>query len=284
VLLRQIVELSEPMGIAYERSAGFFKDFHTHSRHMLVCPRGACRMEVRTAARREVFGVDVRRVLWVPKDVVHDDEAISTIYDTMALYPDAQLIEEMIAEADLSDASVTRLQAQVMGLRRSPWLDEILERYFCERVLGTRAPRGSQQILEKQILHEFARLAFETDPASAIESDEDDFPITDDIVSRAVVYIEGNLFEPIDLSRLCEAVATSESTLLRAFKRELEQTPFAYIRNRRLEEAVLLLRAGDHQVRDVAILVGYEDLSAFGKAFRKRYGVGPRNYRGETEG
>jgi AraC family transcriptional regulator len=99
-----------------------------------------------------------------------------------------------------------------------------------------------------------------------------------------VVYIEGNLFEPIDLSRLCEAVATSESTLLRAFKRELEQTPFAYIRNRRLEEAVLLLRAGDHQVRDVAILVGYEDLSAFGKAFRKRYGVGPRNYRGETEG
>ncbi|PYN71282.1 MAG: hypothetical protein DMD90_00135, partial [Candidatus Rokuibacteriota bacterium] len=38
------------MGIAYERSVGFYKDAHTHDRPMLVMPRGSCVVKVRTGA------------------------------------------------------------------------------------------------------------------------------------------------------------------------------------------------------------------------------------------
>src|SRR5438552_2025409 len=37
------------MGIAYERSVGFHKDFHAHDRPMILLPRGACVITVRTA-------------------------------------------------------------------------------------------------------------------------------------------------------------------------------------------------------------------------------------------
>src|SRR5437016_5328100 len=38
------------MGIAYERSVGFYKDAHAHDRPMLVMPRGSCVVKVRTGA------------------------------------------------------------------------------------------------------------------------------------------------------------------------------------------------------------------------------------------
>ena len=40
------------MGIAYERGAGFHKDFHSHDRPMIVMPRGSSVITVTTAGGR----------------------------------------------------------------------------------------------------------------------------------------------------------------------------------------------------------------------------------------
>src|SRR5262245_55625465 len=84
-LLSQYLDMSSPMGVAYERAIGFEKPFHVHDRHMLVFPRNATRMEVRREDNKRAFCVDSTRALWVPHDVSHDDEGTSAIYDTLAL-------------------------------------------------------------------------------------------------------------------------------------------------------------------------------------------------------
>jgi methylphosphotriester-DNA--protein-cysteine methyltransferase len=43
------------------------------------------------------------------------------------------------------------------------------------------------------------------------------------------------------------------------------------------DEAKILLKTGQYQVGDVALWVGYEDLSSFSKAYKARFKVAPSN-------
>jgi AraC-like DNA-binding protein len=235
---------------------------------MLVCPRGSCRMVVGDEAQR--IAIDSTRVLWVPKGIPHDDEGQSSVYDTFALYPSDSYVDAMLSDNGLALTERIALEREMVILRRTPWLHEILERYFYERLLNPSPPEGCTYFLEKQILNEVGRIVFR----SKLESWDRPSDGVDDF-DRALRYIESNLFEALDVKAIARAAKISESTLLRLFKAELRQTPSEYVRNRRLDEAMILLKRGEHQVSDVAMLVGYDDVSAFSKAFRKRFDVAP---------
>jgi AraC-like DNA-binding protein len=49
-----------------------------------------------------------------------------------------------------------------------------------------------------------------------------------------------------------------------------------YLIQRRLEAAERLLRQGDLKVTEVANLVGYEHLGQFSAAFKRQFGITPR--------
>ena len=53
-----------------------------------------------------------------------------------------------------------------------------------------------------------------------------------------------------------------------------------YIIEQRLAQAAQLLLEEDWNVSEVAAIVGYGKASNFAAAFKKRYGVAPKNYRG----
>src|SRR5262249_43557594 len=79
-----------------------------------------------------------------------------------------------------------------------------------------------------------------------------------------------------ELAKHCGA---SESTVLRAFRREVGVAPAMYVRRRRLEEALHLLESGRYAVTEVAGRVGYDNPAAFAVAFRKHHGVSPSQAR-----
>ena len=88
-LLSQTIDLTGEMGIAYERSIGYYKEFHRHDRDLIVFPRGACRMTVSTVDPKVIYKIGSADVLFVPKNSEHDDRGLSTVYDTVALLPRA---------------------------------------------------------------------------------------------------------------------------------------------------------------------------------------------------
>jgi AraC family transcriptional regulator len=65
-----------------------------------------------------------------------------------------------------------------------------------------------------------------------------------------------------------------------AFKRSTGMPPHAWFRRRRIDRAKALLRIGKADVATVALLVGYENQSAFGVAFRRETGLTPTQWRG----
>lgn len=123
--------------------------------------------------------------------------------------------------------------------------------------------------LENQILGEvMAALAGQNIrqamPVATVGQEEGD-------LAKALEVIESKLFEKFEAEDICAAARMSQATLFRRFKDALKTTPFAYIRGRRLDESLALLKTGKYQVSDAALLVGYEDLSAFSKAFKERF-------------
>ena len=279
-LLSQIVDITGELGIAYERSVGFEKDFHVHDRDMLVCPRGASSMRIRTRAGGS-FVIDAGDVLFGPKTCEHDDRSLTAVYDTIALYPTDAMLGDAWEAAMPAGAGVREKKARFaepFKIRRSRWFSETLDRYFAVRVLDRRAASTSLAFLEIELVTEALRAATRRSETRTDEAREAELRSDDEgPFARAVRYIEANLFGAIDVGVLAKRSGASVSTLLRAFRDEAKITPYAYVKGRRLDEARRLLRRGRVRVKEVALLVGYADIPSFSHAYKARFGVSPRN-------
>ncbi|MBO1580749.1 AraC family transcriptional regulator [Bacillus sp. XF8] len=93
---------------------------------------------------------------------------------------------------------------------------------------------------------------------------------------------EGILIErmeaPPSLLELSKSVGLNDYKLKIGFKELFGTSAFAYLREKRMERAMDLLRAGNSNVSEAASAVGYTNLSHFSELFRKRYGMNPSEF------
>ena len=159
---------------------------------------------------------------------------------------------------------------------RTRWVDEIVQRYVFERMICEKHGSEAARFLETEITKELFFLGKEqlakATRASVVRED-------DDTAARARAFIDAHLFESVSMEEIARACRSSESTLLRAFRRAFGVPPTTYARNRRLEEALLLIESGRYTVSEVAVRVGYGNVSAFTVAFRRRFGAAPSESR-----
>lgn len=90
--------------------------------------------------------------------------------------------------------------------------------------------------------------------------------------------IEEGITMPHDARILAESFGVSATTLNGYFSGVYGLTIAAYVRKRRMEEASRLLRKGSSVV-DAALGVGYANPSKFATAFKREFGVSPRDWK-----
>ncbi|TWH46123.1 helix-turn-helix transcriptional regulator [Sporomusa sp. KB1] len=83
---------------------------------------------------------------------------------------------------------------------------------------------------------------------------------------------------PPTLGKLAKLICLNEYKLKTGFKELFGMPVHAYIIDKRLEQARLLIEDKKLRVTEVALLVGYNDLSYFAEKFRKKYGFNPSEY------
>jgi transcriptional regulator GlxA family with amidase domain len=92
-------------------------------------------------------------------------------------------------------------------------------------------------------------------------------------------WIRGNLQSDLTLETLAERIHLSPRHFVRKFKAALGVTPSDFVEQLRLDEARWLLVNGDDPVNDLAQTVGYRGDDTFRRAFERRYGIAPVEYR-----
>lgn len=92
-------------------------------------------------------------------------------------------------------------------------------------------------------------------------------------------FIRDHLDEPLERERLARVAGLSVPHLHRVFKAEAGESLATYVRRVRLERAGRKLRHGAVDITEVALAAGYHTHAAFGKAFKKQFGVAPSEFR-----
>lgn len=92
-------------------------------------------------------------------------------------------------------------------------------------------------------------------------------------------WIRGNLHDDLTLESLAERVHLSPRHFARKFKTAFGLTPADFVEELRLDEARWLLVNGDDSMNELAQSVGYMSDDTFRRAFERRYGIGPAEYR-----
>src|SRR5215831_8057058 len=92
-------------------------------------------------------------------------------------------------------------------------------------------------------------------------------------------WMQGHLQENLSAEVLADRACLSPRHFSRRFKAAFGSTPGDFVENLRLTEARERLTLPDQTIEHVAFSVGFKSADAFRRAFERRYGLRPTNYR-----
>lgn len=98
------------------------------------------------------------------------------------------------------------------------------------------------------------------------------------IVYEVIHFIDANLDELTDLSRIATELGYSYSYLSRVFSLETGLGIQDYCQKKRFDRAADLLKNTDQSVTSIAQNLRYQSIHSFSKAFRKHFGLSPTDY------
>ncbi|WP_017208992.1 helix-turn-helix transcriptional regulator [Clostridium beijerinckii] len=101
----------------------------------------------------------------------------------------------------------------------------------------------------------------------------------DACIKKSIEYIENNLNKKIQLKELADKAFLSKYHYHRVFHSVVGEPVAEYIRKKRLEEAANELLTTENKIIDIALKYQFSNQESFTKAFKKLYGIPPKEFR-----
>ena len=191
-------------------------------------------------------------------------------YDRVILYLDRRFFERSLPGSGLMDcfewADKSGQYLLAPDEEQKKALASALTAYeavSADRDLGAQLLRDSCLI---QFMVYINRLSVSASSAPETPQDEK--------IAQILSYINENLNRELTVDQLAELVYLSRYHFMRLFKAQTGTTVHAYVRQKRLLSAARLIREGV-PAGQAAVECGFNDYSAFSRAFRESFGVSP---------
>jgi LacI family transcriptional regulator len=111
----------------------------------------------------------------------------------------------------------------------------------------------------------------------------DTMAVADDRLREALVYFQLHIAEPVTIEEICSHIDVSRRWLEYSFRSALKATPHEYMQRERLMQARRLLAdEPSTRIYRIAERVGISSAKHFTKAFRREFGMSPREFRATT--
>ncbi|MCQ4087109.1 AraC family transcriptional regulator [Saccharibacillus sp. JS10] len=102
-------------------------------------------------------------------------------------------------------------------------------------------------------------------------------------LKKVLGYIHHHYASAIKLSDLAQLLGMSEGYFCRFFKSMVHKTPVDYLNRYRTQQACRLLEESGHKIVEIAMEVGFDNLSYFISLFKQHQGCTPSQYRKRLE-
>lgn len=98
-------------------------------------------------------------------------------------------------------------------------------------------------------------------------------------LKKVILYIQDHYRDPIRIQELAGLIPMSEGQFCRFFKSMTRKTPVDYINTYRIRQAADLLQRTERKISDIALEVGFDNVSYFIKVFRRNMQCSPSGFR-----
>lgn len=98
------------------------------------------------------------------------------------------------------------------------------------------------------------------------------------LIRDAENILVGRLVDPPTIPQLARMVGLNQQTLKQGFRQLFGRTINQHLNNNRLNQAGVLIKAGELSMGEIAREVGYNNPGYFSRKFREKYGVSPRSF------
>ena len=257
--------------------SNFSVNLHSHTFYEVLCCRNTCGAEYLVGAER--YRLQKGDIVFVPPGISHRPllpEKMQEPYIRDVLWFSTEFVDILrsLLPESADDQIGTSYLLRTAGTR---W--EYLSDMFRSGVQETEAavPGWQSAVLGNTLLlvtHMARAFAARERVSMAAERPE--------LLDRAMAFIEENLSNKITLADVARYLYVSESTVSQAFRNKMGVSFHQCLTQRRLIEAKRLITNGV-LLEDVGQSVGFPDYSTFFRAFKKAFGISPRQYRKRQE-
>lgn len=98
-------------------------------------------------------------------------------------------------------------------------------------------------------------------------------------INDVISYIHSNLSEELNIDKLASVSNFSTYHFHRILKAHLGEPLWQYVKRIRLETGAKLLKYSNDPISSIAYQIGYDTPSSFSSAFKKFYGISPKEYK-----
>jgi len=246
---------------------------HSHVFYEVLCCRSSCGAQYLVGSER--YRLQKGDIVFVPPGVSHRPllpEAMAEPYIRDILWLSTEFIDMM----ERLFPNPHRQQSSFAGLLRTAgtqweYLGELLRAGAQE---AERQAPGWDVLVMSCAMSFMTHLkrAFLEDASVSLHAE------TPQLLDKAMAYIEQKLSEKITLEDTSKYLFVSKSTISQVFHDKMGVSFYRCVTQRRLIAAKALISAGI-PLEEVGSQVGFSDYSTFYRAFKKEYGIGPRQYR-----
>ena len=103
--------------------------------------------------------------------------------------------------------------------------------------------------------------------------------LKDFYIQEAVTYMEHNYHRELTVEDLADVCKLNRSYFSKLFKDNMGCPPQEFLIRLRLAKAAELMKTTGDSIGDISVMCGYPNQLHFSRAFKKRYGVSPREWR-----
>ncbi|MDD6811013.1 MAG: AraC family transcriptional regulator [Lachnospiraceae bacterium] len=222
----------------------------------------------------------------INQNVMHSFQSIdgsNCTYYSLVFHPDflfGHTNSNMRTQFLLPVQSFAILKTMVLE-EKNPWHASMLD--VLNEVIAVNLTKNfGYEIATKGYLCQFWAILLNHLPLTSEMAQRPQISLDEQRVKQAMLFIRLHHAEPLTLDDIAESIPVSKSECCRCFKRTIQMTPFEYLMKYRIFEASkkILDDKKTNSISELALSVGFNNISYFNKLFKRYLGCTPTEYRG----
>ncbi|MCI8650648.1 MAG: AraC family transcriptional regulator [Anaerotruncus sp.] len=119
--------------------------------------------------------------------------------------------------------------------------------------------------------------------SSSTQQEAGSTQLRDFYIQEAVTYMEQNYHRDLTVEEIAAICKLNRSYLSKLFKESMGCPPQEFLIRMRLSKATELMKTTNAPIGEVSAMCGYPNQLHFSRAFKKRYGISPREWRSQNK-